>query len=189
MAKKSTRKANPKRRNVPNAPRRVGGTKAKRPQLDREAAQYAALLADPINAPLVHPIYAGGDGGYLLRVDSTIGLGVLAGSTCSYLHWTPGAIGPTGTDIVYAEASSSGAATVALASGAGNNTPGYTFLTTNASGARVVAASMQLAYIGSEQSRAGRIHYGQTTGGLIDVGDTPTVDGVAGSLPNWERTP
>lgn len=161
----------------------------RRPQLDKDAAQYAALLANPIGANLVHPIYAGGDGGYLFRADSTFVVGYEAGATCGYAQWTPGAVGPTGSDIVYGSSTLANAAVTATNIGGANGSPGYTFLTGNSSGARVVAACMQLAYVGSEQTRAGRIHYGQTTGGLIDAGDTPTVDGVAGSLPNWERTP
>jgi len=54
---------------------------------------------------------------------------------------------------------------------------------------RVVAGSMQVTYPGSELSRAGRVHYGQTTGGMIDGGDVPTPDGIAATLNNWGRTP
>lgn len=190
MANKSKRnQRKPTRRNKPTAPRRVGGTGQKRPVLDKDASSYAALLADPINAPLVHPVYSGGDGGYLLRADSTFNVSGGVTSTSGYLHWTPSAIGPSGSDIVYADTTSGSTSQVGVAAGLVPNTPGYTFLTTNAAGARVVAASMQLAYIGSEQSRAGRIHYGQTTGGLLDIGDSTSPDAVAGALPNWERTP
>lgn len=189
MAKKSKKQTNAQPNRRPKAaPRRVGGARVKRPALDKESAQYAALLVDPINAPLVHPIYAGGDGGYLLRADSTFVGGSNALETAGFLHWTPGSIGPTGTDLVAGFAS--GPVAVAPATmGGGANSPGYTFLASNCSAARVVAACMQIAYVGSEQTRSGRIHYGQTTGGLVDIGDNPVIDGIAGSLPNWERTP
>lgn len=111
MANKSKRtKRQPTRRNKPTAPRRVGGTGGKRPVLDKDAASYAALLADPINAPLVHPIYTGGDGGYLLRADSTFNVGAGVTDNSGYLHWTPGAIGPSGSDLVFAATASSGTA-------------------------------------------------------------------------------
>lgn len=145
-------------------------------------------MADPINAALVHPVYAGGDGGYLLRADTTFNVGWEVGSTCGYLHWTPGAIGPGGTDLVYGQGSATGVAIVAASLGT-ISTPGYSFLTTNSAGCRVVAACLQTSYVGPESTRAGRIHYGSTTGGLIDIADNPSVDGVGGSLPNWERTP
>lgn len=40
--------------------------------LDRNAAQYARLLADPLGAPLVYPVSGTGDSGFLFRADGII---------------------------------------------------------------------------------------------------------------------
>jgi hypothetical protein len=67
--------------------------------------------------------------------------------------------------------------------------PGYNFLTSNASAARCVVACMKISYPGAESTRSGRIHYGQTSSGLIGIGSATTVDSVAQALPMFERTP
>lgn len=76
--------------------------------LDKPALEYANLLVDPCTAPLVHPIYAGGDSGYLFRAESTFSWASDATQTAGVLHWTPNAIGINGIDLVGGGSATSG---------------------------------------------------------------------------------
>jgi len=116
--------------------------------LDAQAMAYAKLLSDPINAPLVHPVYAGGDGGYLMRFNTTLTMGKTPTGTASYLQWTPGAVGPNGVDLIVGTDTTSAGTPVATAIGGSAFSPGYLFLSSNASAFRTVAASMQVTYAG-----------------------------------------
>lgn len=153
--------------------------------LDSAATSYARLLADPCNAPLVHPVYSGAEGGYLVRVDNFYTLGVSAGSTSGILVWTPGAIGTTNSELVGFETNNPA---VAGSVSAIATAPGKTFLQA-ASNVRCVAACMKASYPGSESTRSGRVHFGQLSGSAVDVGDTPAVDNVSLLLPYYSRTP
>jgi len=96
--------------------------------LDSSASDYAKLLADPINAPLVHPVYAGGDGGYLIRFDTTFSWAIGPTETSGYVHWTPGAMGPNGLELIAGASTGGNVAATATAIGGGVLSPGYTFL-------------------------------------------------------------
>lgn len=188
MAKRNARRNQPANRRR-RAPVRVVARMPGIPALDGAAAQYARLLREPCTAPLVHPIFAGGEGGYLFRAESTFTLIADAGQTAGVLHWTPGAVGSDGLDVIGGSAATSGAAiTVAALGASATYTPGYNFLA-NSSAVRCIAGAMQIAFVGTELNRSGRFHYGQTSGGLINVADTPSADSLAPILENWERTP
>lgn len=168
---------------------KVGKVKVMRPTttlLDRQAMAYAMLLADPCGAPLAHPVYAGGDGGYLFRAESFTTVGTSAGHTAGTVLFTPGAINASGTELLTtsAIAGSSGATAAAL-----DITPGKTFLTDNASNVRCVAACMKVSFPGAESARSGRIHFGQVSGSTYSLGDVFTPDGLAQALPHYTRTP
>lgn len=155
-------------------------------RLDSNAAAYARLLADPCAAPLVHPVYPGGDAGFLFRADSVGSIGGGATDTSGILHWVPGYVNSSNTELLIGAASGSGANITATASGIG---PGKAFLNANAFGARCVAACLKISYPGAESGRAGRLHYGHTQAGTIDSGDVVTVDGVAPLVQHYTRTP
>lgn len=154
--------------------------------LDQLGASYARLLVDPCGAPLVHPVYPGGDAGFLFRADSVLTLGAGTGETSGVFHWTPGYVNTNNTELVAAAGTSSAAA---LTAGTNTNAPGKSFLTAQAFGARCVAACVKVSFPGAESSRSGRVHYGHTTAGTIDNGDSITVDGVAPLLQHYTRTP
>nr|WRQ65689.1 hypothetical protein [Tolivirales sp.] len=101
MAKQRSKNAQTQKRRRSRA-RVVGNVGPRIPTLDNAAAQYALLLKNPTSAPLVHPIYAGGEGGYLFRAQTTFTLHGTDGATAGYLHWTPGAIGSDGIDLLAA---------------------------------------------------------------------------------------
>lgn len=157
-----------------------------RPALDVHAIQYAKLLMDPCNGPVVHPVYAGSEAGFLFRAESVFTLGTAPSNTAGVLHWTPGYPNNNATELVTAVSDNSNTNTTALTSG---NGPGRAFLLANAYGARCVAACLRAVYPGSEANRSGRLHYGHTQASFVDAGDGITVDGVAVGVQNYTRTP
>jgi len=155
-----------------------------RRMFDPPAAAYARLLADPCGAPLTHPLYAGGEGGILVKAESVINIAAGASETGVLMHWTPGAIGSGNTELLTsAPAGDSATATAA------SSTPGKTFLNDNATGVRVVAACMQVTYLGTELNRSGTIAMGRTQGSLIDPTNTVSLSGLSTALEHFTRTP
>ena len=160
--------------------------KSSRRILDRKAFEYARLLADPCSAPICHPVYAGGDSGFLFRAEAVATHGGGATETCGFLHWTPGYVNNNHTDIVLAAGALPGTNLTAGTFGGG---PGKTFLANNASAVRCVAACLKVTFPGAESARAGRIHYGHTMAGLIDTGDSTSVDAIAPVTQHFSRVP
>lgn len=173
--------------------RKPGKTKTPRQKylstLDANARAYARLIIDPCRAPLAYPTYSGGEGGYLVRVESFITVGTGAGETCGMVHWVPGFKNTNNTDFLFISNSNPDAANVGM--NAGMYGPGASFLLSNAASARCVAACMKAFYGGSESSRSGKVHIGNTNGGFINAvaGVSRTVNGVCGALQNYGRTP
>lgn len=160
-----------------------------RPQrraLDSLGASYAKLLMDPCNGPLVHPVYPGGDAGFLFRAESFGTFGTSAGETAGCVHWVPGYPNLNGTDLI-----ANGAAGGGVAANLGNftNSPGRAFLQANAKGVRCVAACMKVTYPGAENGRSGRVHYGHTQASMLESGTSVTADNVAQALQHYSRTP
>lgn len=154
--------------------------------LDAVATAYANLLADPCGSPVVHPVYPGGDAGFLFRAETFVTIGGGAGETAGILHWTPGYVNATNTEYLSsASTTSAGAPAIAAAT----STPGKTFLANNTRGARCVAACAKVTFAGAESSRSGRVHYGLTSAGMIDAGATVSVDQVSQVLQHYSRTP
>jgi len=160
-----------------------------RTALDEKGSGYARLLMDPCNAPLVHPVYPGGEAGFLFRAESFITWGTSAGTTSGVVHWTPGYVNSSGTMMITCDSVNGTTSQTMTAANPLTITPGQAFLASNARGARCVAACVKLIYPGSESTRAGRVHYGLTQGGMLDVGNTTTVDQVAQTLQHFSRTP
>jgi len=154
--------------------------------LDKAGMDYLRLLTDPCGAPLTHPIYPGGDAGYLFRADTIATFGGGATETSGIVHWTPGYPNSSNTTLLVG-ASANDNTTVTLANN--GNWPGQTFLNTNARGARCVAACVRVTYPGSESGRSGRIHFGQCPAGSYD--DTATIKpkDAAVLLQHYSRTP
>lgn len=162
-----------------------GGGRGKR--LDAAAYAYARLLSDPCGAPLVQPVFPGADAGFMIRAESFLTFGTTAGDTCGVVHWSPGFVNASNTELCVKTNAAPGAITTSFANSGGG--PGKNFLSTNARGARCVAACMRVTFPGSESARSGRIHYGHTTAGMIDVADSMSVDDVCQTLQHYSRTP
>lgn len=166
------------------ASRSVALPKKVLPGFDAAAKQYARLLLDPCNAPLVHPIGCP-TGGILVRAQSITSLGGV-GFTAGVLHWTPGAVGLNSVELLNSSVADQNTATNMAVSTA---TPGKTFLASNASAVRCVAACAKVMWDGAESARAGRIAYGNSVGGFLDVGSTTTPGNVVPNLETMERMP
>lgn len=159
---------------------------AARRMLDADALRYAKLLVDPCSAPLVHPVYTGSDAGFLFRAESVFTVGNGATGTAGFVHWTPGYVNTSNTELLIGAAADAVTGMPALVD---PNAPGKTFLTTNATSMRCVAACMRIVYPGTEANRAGRLHYGHTLAAYMDAGDTRTANEIAVGLQSYTRTP
>jgi len=154
--------------------------------LDPSAAAYAKLLMHPCDSNLTHPTYGGSEGGYLIRSEGFTTVGSGTTDTSGFIQWTPGMMGPNNTEFLFGTGSSSGTSMLATAAAVA---PGKAFLTATASVVRCVAACVKVSYPGAELDRSGRFHFGGASGSLVDSGQTVTVDGMAGTLEHYTRTP
>ncbi|APG76263.1 hypothetical protein 2 [Changjiang tombus-like virus 6] len=161
--------------------------KIPRSPLDAQGLAYARLLADPCNAPLVHPVYSGTEGGYLIRADSFLTVGANALEQAGVFQWVPGGIDALQDNILLGAAAN---ATTAINPGvSGAASPAWDFLTNTASQVRCVAACLRIMYPGSESSRSGRIAFGQASGALLKSGVTVTANNLANTMAHYCRTP
>ncbi len=131
-------------------------------------------------------MYSGGEGGYLVRCDQWFTFGTLPTDTAGFFHWVPGFMASDSHELVVNGASGGGTAVVA---GAFSGAPGKTFLTNTASAIRCVAACVKVTFPGSESARQGRVHLGQTNGGVVNPAVSYAPDAVATLLPHYTRTP
>lgn len=156
--------------------------------IDQNARAYARLIADPCRAPLVYPTYSGGEGGYLIRAESfvTYGSGT---ETSGFVHWTPGFMNTTNSELLYATVTDPGGNIVGA--NVSPDSPGKGFMAANAASMRCVAACLKFTYAGAETSRSGRVHIGTTNGGFINAvaGTTRSVNRIASQLQTYGRTP
>jgi hypothetical protein len=143
--------------------RRVGAASG---GMDKAARDYANLLSNPCSAPLVHPLYTGGDSGMLIRAESDFFAFNGATDTSGVLVWTPGDIGTGGLAMVGTVTEN----TVAILGDFTTNVPGRVFLQANGSAVRCVSACLQAYWPGSEQNRQGIIGVGQCPASWVAQG-------------------
>lgn len=134
-------------------PRNRGGG-----SLDAAAVAYARLLANPCAARMTHPLYLGGQGGYLFRAESDQIIANGATELGCLGFWSPGnMITGNNTALITNEAVATNTLGTALVA------PGRTFLTANAAAARCVSACIQISFPGTEFNRSGFVALGQST--------------------------
>lgn len=154
--------------------------------LDSNALAYARLIADPCNAPMVRPIYPGGDSGILVRSEAFTTFGTAPSATAGVFHWVPGYLNSNQTQLIGMQAVGP---EVGQTTGTLAGTPGWLIMQGIASGVRCVAACLKITYPGNESARSGRIHYGITKASLVDNATSIRADDVAQSLQHYSRTP
>jgi hypothetical protein len=181
MAKAKAKKNNKKSRSRPRVRMVPRGN-----LLDGPALAYAELLADPCGGALVHPVYAGADSGFLYRAESFVTFGGSSTLTSGVMHWTPGYVNASNTELIWTGTATSGGTNTVTPSTDG---PGRAFLASNAKGVRCVAACVKITFPGAENARAGRVHYGLTQAGIMDNGATVSPDSIAQCLQHYGRTP
>jgi len=156
--------------------------------LDAQGLAWAHLLNDPCGAALVHPCYAGADGGILMRFENQFEIGTGATDTAGLFAYTPNGIGTNGAAIISGVAANA-ATNLTLAFGAAAAQPGYSFLQTNSSNVKAVASCIQIVYLGTELNRSGVINYGNITGGTFFTGDTPNTSNASNVFEHFCRIP
>lgn len=143
--------------------------KARRPRgtVDAHAMQYAKLLSNPCTGPLVHGP-GSSEGGQVARFETDFVLGAGATETGFVLHWTPGALNTSvsanGVGVLQGVVVTDGT-NITLANSVGSF-PGSSFLQTNASSYRCLAACAQLYFVGSELNRQGVVSGAMSSYGL-----------------------
>jgi len=164
------------------------------PRVDALAARYAQLLMNPCEAALVHPVYGGSDGAYLIRLTSTQTFG--AGSAFA-LQWTPGAVGglaDASSDVSLLVREASAFATPGTITAVANSVvTGGKWLRANASSSRCVAACAQVFYTGAESARAGLLYFGHANGSVLGEpyrqASSISCANVAAGCPSALKTP
>lgn len=162
--KKTTQRRTPARKSRPAAT-------AHNPILE-----YAKLLADPCEAPLVGPNYGSTEAGYLSKFSSYVPMAIGSAETSGYIIWFPDYCNGTGagaggySNCIAFAASSANTTPTALTFGRGINTytddggsipdPAYDFCEgTTVQDTRCAAACMKMTYTGQNSTLAGRVGY------------------------------
>lgn len=133
------------------------------PMLDKAAAEYARLIADPCNAKLVNTIWPGANGSFVSRFETDFIFRAGATETAGILVYVPG------TNSCYVNATTLTNDTTATLIGVDNVSfppPGNAFLSA-AGSIRAVASCMQVTFPGTELNRSGIVSLGVTNFGAI----------------------
>lgn len=162
--KKTQRKLGNKKANkkVPPVPRSV------RTALDRQAMEYAALLANPCSGPLVHSTFAGSGGSLITRFEYDTIVNTGANETASFGYFCPGfTVNSSSFNSFGFSNPAAPLLTDTTAATTINNLatqqPAFSFLNANAAAYRSVAACIQVSWPGTELARGGIIGVGQST--------------------------
>lgn len=148
--------------------------------LDAAALQYAELLVNPCDGPLVSGPFGDSQGGYLTRfeIDYVVANGI--NDTAGVIAFSPG-----NSLVTAAYTPSDGAGGVLGLIGA----PANTFLANNASQFRCVAACAQLYWPGTELNRGGIVGSGQMASASTLSGLTVSAGGMRTALQHVDRMP
>lgn len=168
--------------------------KAPRVNLDQYAKDYAALLANPCNAPLVNSVFPGANGALVGRYEQDFVVGnEFPGTTTGAFVFLPGVNGAAVNRSLAAITTD----TQPLTWNVLNPGPGGVFLQQQ-SAFRCISACVQVYYPGTELNRSGIVGLGYSTGGVVSrslqtadggQGLTFTVSALRASQIHVERTP
>lgn len=152
------------------------------PRLDRAAADYARLLSDPCEGPLVTGPFGDGSGGIVTRFEWDAVINTSTGETGAYYAFSPAQAYGFLTPTVLVSDST---AFTAVANTA--YSPAYSFMLGNASQYRCLSACLQITYPGTEFSRAGVVSLGQFPQAV--AGGATTTSKIRAASRYVERTP
>lgn len=140
------------RRPLPNRPRmRVMSAPT---SLDKAASEYAELLRNPCNAPLVRGVFAGTGGSLVSRFESDFIIASGGTEVAALLAFIPGA------GLTFANTTALTTDTISTTFTGANYLPGATFLTGSAGSFRCLAACLQVSFPGTELGRSGIVALG-----------------------------
>lgn len=158
--------------------------------LDRPAVEFAKLVSDPCYGPLVQPTYEGTGAGIMTRFETDFIVNATATDTAAYIGFSPGNLIASGA-VFGAVMGATGAlatdATGIVPQFTGSRQPGIGLLP-SMSAYRVVAACMQVSFVGSELQRAGVVSVGQVTASVLNTGSL-TVAGLRALSSTVVRIP
>lgn len=140
--------------------------------LTQNERAYAALLADPCNAPYGMGSIFQGTKGIVQRFDAQYTIATTAGATSGYFIFIPSCGSIATADLAAGNTASTinyGAPTV----------PGYNYLNTNAGSVRGIAACIEVMTLASQANVVGVISSGNVPVQAITQGSSVTVDGMA----------
>jgi hypothetical protein len=152
--------------------------------LDKAALDYAKLLTDPCNGPLVTGPFGDGGGGIVSRFESDFLVDAGGTETGAFYAFVPGTNTAFGTSIPIAnDATAFSPVFVA------GFTPGYTFLSANASQFRCLSACVQVYWPGTEFNRSGVISLTNAPAGLVSSTSVLSTATLRATSEYVERTP
>lgn len=165
--------------------RRAGKTPVSRGvAMDEASHRYAQLLADPCGGPLVSGPFGDGSSGMVSRFERDIIINNSATDVGAAIVWVPG--------LCEAQISNapitSDSATITFTPVAGTDTPGRSFLSTNAGQFRCLASCMQVYWPGTELNRQGIVSMGQFPADVVTDAVVATTD-LRSSSTYVERMP
>lgn len=176
-SKKMVVKAKTKRKAKMTVPRSV---------LDKWGHNYAQLLADPCNGPLVSGVATDGGAGIVtrFRTVANISQSDVANLNAYYLAYIPACNYVVTAGVTLTDPSVSWT-TPGLVDA--NRGPGYSFLNTQAAQIRPLSSCIKIVYTGSELNRAGIVGTGCFP--LADLGAISSVDKLQAGMTNLDRMP
>jgi hypothetical protein len=152
--------------------------------MDRAALDYAALLADPCNGPLVSGPFGDGSGGVVSRFERDIVINNSGADTGAALVFIPALATVQGSSAAIVNDTG----TITFANVATADMPGYNYLSTNAGQFRCLAACVQIYWPGSELNRQGIVSVGQFPADIVTDAVVSTSD-IRTASPYVERMP
>jgi hypothetical protein len=151
------------------APKRAPAPRMRvRSLLDADSRRYAALIADPCNAPLTHSTFPGAGGSIVSRFESDFLVANDIASTAFALYFTPGVFGTVaGAGLPGMVVTPNGVLVADTTNITWTNNatlaPGASFLNPTAKSFRSIAACLQIMWPGTELTRSGVVGVAQTT--------------------------
>lgn len=143
---------------------------------------YAALLADPCNAPYGMGSIFPGSKGIVQRFDAQYTIATTAAATSGYFMFIPSCGSIATADL----ATGSTASTIAYGA---PFVPGYNYLNTNAGNVRGISACIEVMTLATQANVVGVISSGSVPVQAITQGSSVTVDGLAQIAQMTSRVP